>query len=182
MLKLSICILTLPDRLSHLHNLLTLLYKQPVHLLRQCEILIVADYKHYTIGEKRNQLLGSAKGEYITFVDDDDDITEDFLSEIFIGINQGVDAIGIAGMYAPVVGNHKPFKCSKDYKWEEKPDAYYRSIQHICPIKTSIARLVKYPEINFTEDKIFSDRVQPYIKSNYVSEKIIYIYKYRANK
>lgn len=181
-MKLSICILTLPDRLDHLYNLLALLYKQPKELLRQTEILTLCDYKHYTIGEKRNQLLETAKGDYITFVDDDDDVTEDFLSEIFIGINQGVDAIGIAGMYAPVVGNHKPFKCSKDYKWEEKPDAYYRSIQHICPIKTSIARLVKYPNINFTEDRIFSERVNSYIKTDYASPKLTYIYKYRANK
>lgn len=181
-LKLTICILSLPDRVEYLTNILKEIYAQPIEYLKQTEILIAVDYKQYTIGEKRNQLLEAAKGDYVTFIDDDDSISADYLKEVFTGINMNVDAIGITGMYAPVIGEHKEFRCSKDYKWENKQDAYYRSIQHICPIKTSIARQVKYPSINFTEDKIYSETVQPYIISDYVSSKIIYYYKYRHKK
>jgi len=181
-IKLTICILSLPDRLTFLTNLLSQLYAQPKELLKYTEILINVDYKQFTIGEKRNQLLNSAKGKYITFIDDDDDVSSNYIEKIFGGISKDVDAIGITGMYAPVVGIHKKFTCSKDYKWEEKPDAYYRSIQHICPIKTEIARQVQYPAINFTEDNLYADKVQPFIKTDYTINDIIYIYKYRHKK
>lgn len=181
-LKLTVCILSLPDRIEFLSNILKELYSQPVEYLKQTEILVAVDYRQYTIGEKRNQLLGAAKGDYITFIDDDDSISSDYLKELFVGIEKGVDAIGIKGMYAPLVGEHKPFKCSKDYKWENKDDAYYRSIQHICPIKTDIARKVTYPNINFTEDRLYSEKVQPFIATDYASDVIIYFYKYRHKK
>lgn len=175
---MSICILSLFDRLDHLHNLLSLLYKQPAKYTSLIEILILSDNKVRAIGAKRNELLEMAKGEYIVFIDDDDDITEEYLDEIFKGINMGVDAIGIMGIYAPVVGTHKPFKCGNDYLWEEKPDAYYRPIQHICPIKTSIARMVPYHLVNYGEDKVFAEEVKHLIKSDYVSNIPIYLYKY----
>ena len=181
-IKLSICVLSIFSRADHLQNLLRLLYSQPKELLNQCEILLNIDDRTRTIGEKRNELLQSVKGDYVTFIDDDDDITPEYLQEVFIGINQGVDAIGITGIYAPITALHKPFKCSKDYKWEERPDAYYRSIQHICPIRTEIAKSVQYPEINFGEDKGYSDRINSLVKSDYVSIIPIYIYKYIDKK
>jgi glycosyltransferase involved in cell wall biosynthesis len=181
-MKLTVCILSLPDRLNFLSSLLQELYSQPLQYLKKTEILIAVDTKQYTIGEKRNQLLDAAKGKYITFIDDDDSISPNYLESIFKGIELGVDGIGITGMYAPVVGTHKKFKCSKDYIWEEKPDAYYRSIQHICPIKTEIAKKVRYPHINFTEDKLYADSVQPFINTDYKIEEVIYHYKYRHKK
>ena len=177
-IKLSICILSLSDRLHHLTNLLSLIYQQPKHLLDTTEILILSDNRVRTIGVKRNELLDTAKGDYIVFIDDDDDITPEYLTEVYKGIDMGVDAIGIMGIYAPVVGAHKPFKCSKDYEWTENPDAYYRSIQHICPIKTEIARSVRYDDINFTEDKLYADKLHGKIATDYASEVPIYYYKY----
>ena len=170
--------MTVTDRLNHLTNLLGLLYKQSIDLLERSEILVLSDMRTRTIGAKRNELLAMAKGEYIVFIDDDDDITPEYLVEIFKGIDKGVDAIGITGIYAPVAAAHKKFKCSKDYIWEEKPDAYYRSIQHICPIKTSIARSIEYADINFGEDRVYAETIHGKIDTEYVSEMPIYLYKY----
>ena len=81
-------------------------------------------------------------------------------------------------MYAPVVGTHKPFKCSKDYEWTETPEAYLRSIQHICPIKTSIAKNVRYEDINWQEDYKYAHSLMGKVQTEYKSEVPIYIYKY----
>ena len=40
------------------------------------ELLMLRDNRWQNIGEKRNQLLRAATGEYITFLDDDDDLLE----------------------------------------------------------------------------------------------------------
>ena len=39
------------------------------------EILLLFDNRHLTLGAKRNFILDRAKGDYISFIDDDDDIS-----------------------------------------------------------------------------------------------------------
>ena len=74
-MKLSILILTIPNRkrmfdklISELNNQFT---DEKFIPFEDYEILIQSDTDK-TIGEKRNELLQRARGEYIAFIDDDD--------------------------------------------------------------------------------------------------------------
>lgn len=179
---LTVCILSVYDRVAHLSKILNQLAQQPKEYLDTTEIVVDMDNRIETKGGKRNYLVQNAKGKYVVFIDDDDEITKDYLHELYIGINQDLDAIGITGMYAPKMGKQKPFKCSKNYKWEDKADAYYRPIQHICCIRTSIARQATYPLINFGEDFAYAQQVNSLIHTEYASDKVIYYYIYIHNK
>jgi glycosyltransferase involved in cell wall biosynthesis len=180
--KLSILIPTLTDRINFLTELLKLVYSQDPDLLRKTEILINADSRLKTIGQKRNELVKSATGEYVVFIDDDDSISYDYLTHLFAGINLGVDHVGIMGIYNPDNGISKPFKCSNKYAWIEQDGVYLRGAQHICCIKKDIAEMVKYPEINFGEDAIYSQLIKQFIDTEYLINSTIYEYKYRSNK
>lgn len=180
--KLSILIPTLTDRLPFLHNLLNELYNQNPECLIQCEILISSDYYQNPIGRKRNSLLQQASGEYVVSLDDDDNISPRYLEEIFIGIEKGVDHVGIAMMYMPDNAQHQMVLCSKDYKWEEKNGIHYRSAQHVCPVRSEIAKQAIFPETSFGEDKAYADQVTPLIKTEYLITEPIYYYKYRSRK
>ncbi len=181
-MDLSILIPTLTDRERFLISLLRSIYSQNASLLKRTEILINCDAKAKSIGRKRNELLTSANGKYVVFIDDDDSISVDYLNEVFVGIDKDVDHIGITGIYAPDNDAHKLFKCSYKYEWCERDNIYYRGAQHICPIRSTLAKQIKYPEINFGEDKIYSDSINKIIASEHLIEKPIYEYKYRSNK
>lgn len=181
-MKLSILIPSLYSRKASLSELLDLIGRQDSECLKHTEVLVSIDGKAKTIGQKRNELLASAKGEYVVFIDDDDVISFDYLHLIFEGVNKGVDHIGIAMLFQPNNGAHKLVLCSKDYAWEEKNNVYYRSAQHVCPIKASIAKSAVFQHTNFGEDKIYSEKINPLIQTEHLITTPIYFYKYVANK
>lgn len=181
-MKLSILIPTVPDRLEYLYTLIGRINRQPAHLLNQTEILISSDNRRKSIGQKRNELIASANGEYSIFIDDDDYISDGYLIEIFKGINKVVDHVGIAMLFQPDNGAEKLVLCSKDYQWCEKDGIYYRGVQHVCAIKTNIARQIKYPEISFGEDSAYSKLITPLIQTEHLITTPIYYYLYRSNK
>jgi len=89
-MKLSILIPTIPERKEKFDKIYC-------KLLSQCtpdiEILF-DDRERYNIsgimvGEKRQALIDQAKGKYISFVDDDDDISNDYVIEILKAIDSG---------------------------------------------------------------------------------------------
>ena len=59
---------------------------------------------------------------------------------------------------------------------------FYRTPNHLNPIKRSIAKNVKFPEINFSEDKIYSDKIYRMIKTEeFITEPIYYYIKHRGS-
>lgn len=48
----------------------------------QCEVLCNVDSGENSSGKKRNELTAAASGEYIAFVDDDDDVSDDYVKSI----------------------------------------------------------------------------------------------------
>lgn len=84
--KLTILIPTLPSRLDTLKELLTELNYQIQS--KPIQILYLGDNKSLKVGEKRNILKSLAKGEWITYIDDDDKVSEDYISSIIEAINE----------------------------------------------------------------------------------------------
>ena len=82
MIKWSILILSVPNRVV---DLMMPLYNKLLSQLgdrKDVEILCLVDNKSMTIGEKRNKLLSCARGEYLSFLDDDDDVADTFIQDI----------------------------------------------------------------------------------------------------
>ena len=73
-IKLSILILSIPSRIKQLETLLEKLENQFDD--DRVEILVMLDNKSFHIYEKRNELLDMARGEYLCFLDDDDNVAE----------------------------------------------------------------------------------------------------------
>ncbi len=179
--KLSILIPSLIKRSGYLLRLMEGFRTQLNHV-NEVEILVNVDNGKKSIGQKRNELLQQATGDYVVFIDDDDEISTVYLLEIFEGIEKGVDHIGIQMMYMPDKGVSKLVKCSKDYAWEEKDGVYLRSAQHVCAIKRSIATQVKFPEISFGEDKTWSETITKLVETEHLVSEPIYFYRYRSQK
>lgn len=158
------------------------------------EIITYEDNREITIGEKRNLLVDKAKGEMISFVDDDDDISEDYfklITEAILRSNNTLDAIQIFcyvvnksnERYNTYVfkGLEKNFIKSLPLRDRNTNKFTNSKISQLNPIKTSLVKSVKYPNIPIHEDLIFCLNIQPKIKKVDTIFKNIYTYYYDTN-
>lgn len=183
---LSILIPTLRSRADKYNAINEKLLNQ-LHQLKKYAgaIYTITDDGEQAIGHKRNELLKMAKGKFIVFVDDDDDISDDYVELIVKAIeeNPDIDCIGIQGTITFDGKNERQWYISKDYgRWYEENNVYYRTPNHISPVKRELALQIMFPEINFGEDSDYSHRLLPLLKSEVKIEKNIYLYKYLQNK
>jgi glycosyltransferase involved in cell wall biosynthesis len=134
-------------------------------------------------GEKRNLLIKQSSGEFVVFVDDDDDVFDCYVEEILKAINENpkIDCIGINGVISFNGENPKKWFISKKFqRWYESADVYYRTPNHISPIRKTIAEFVGFPKIHHGEDFVYSMGVLPHLNKEAIIEKPLYHYKSRA--
>jgi len=79
----SILICQIPERWHSSQPLLySLLETQAVARMSDIELLVLLDNKRRPVGAKRNALLDAARGEYVSFIDDDDMVAPDYVRRI----------------------------------------------------------------------------------------------------
>lgn len=183
---LTICICTLPSRERMFNSLVRNLSRQVSdgNLYGDVEIMSDADI-HKTIGQKRNDLLDLANGKFVVFIDDDDSVSGDYLKQIInvIRKNNDCDCIGMKGVITFDGNEERKWEISKDFgKWFESNGVYYRTPNHISPIRASIAKSVGFPNISNGEDFEYSMGVLPLLKNEVKIEKELYHYQYVTNK
>jgi glycosyltransferase involved in cell wall biosynthesis len=179
---LSILICTLEKRAVMFNSLIQKLKSQ---INDEVEILFDCDNGEKIIGKKRNDLLQRATGDFVVFIDDDDEISEDYVYLILNAIkkNPDVDCIGIQGVISFDGQNECQWYISKDYgRWYEENHIYYRTPNHISPVRTELAKQIGFLELNFSEDSDYSQRLFPLLNKEAKVEKNIYNYKFVANK
>lgn len=178
-MKLSILIATMPVRKWKLNRLLAILSPQT----RDHVEVIVDDSMDYNIGVKRNKLLDRAKGDYIVFVDDDDLVSDNYVDKILAATEGSPDCIGISGIITTNGKDEKQWHISKEYgTWYERSNVYFRTPNHISPVKREIALKIRFPEIPFGEDAVYSRNIHPHLHTENIVTGNIYTYKYNSKK
>lgn len=185
-LKLSILVPSVNTRRgSFLPKSLDMLYGQlerlPEDLQNKVEILYLIDNKTMFLGQKRNNLVDLAQGEYVAFVDDDDRITENYITCLLDAIEAGTDVITF---YAEVTMNGKDKKIckySKDYKIDRNTETEYLRIpNHICCVKKQIAQKVSFPNKIYGEDSAYSKQLLGLLKTEHNIPSILYYYDFNT--
>lgn len=79
----SILIPMIPERYHSAQGLLySLLEGQSVARMPDVELIALLDNRRRPVGAKRNALLEMARGEYVSFIDDDDEVAADYVRRI----------------------------------------------------------------------------------------------------
>lgn len=186
--KLSVLIATITERRFLFNQLERYLQRQIRlnNLTGKVEILSECDNKQMSIGSKRQRLLERAQGEFIVFLDDDDEPYDHYLKYIVAAIenNSGIDCIGIA-IDMTTNGKNKQRCCHslKYPEWKEKVDGwdYVRNVTHFNPIRRDLALQVGFEDMRFGEDHKYSNSVTKLCKKEIYITDPVFHYRY-SNK
>lgn len=167
MYKLSVLIPSLHERHKELHELVKSINQQR-STQNDVEILSIVDDRSMTTGKKRNYLLHMSSGQYVCFIDDDDDISHDYISQIVRNANSNTDCFSLNGEIIFSDGYSRKFYHSLKYdKWvdDHTNKVYYRSPNHLNAIRRDIAIQSVFPDIVIGEDRIYSANIRPKLKT-----------------
>lgn len=149
------------------------------------EILYLMDDGEISIGFKRNALLQQSAALYISYVDDDDDVAEDYVPMIYEKLLRHPDCVSLMGIKTIDGQNPKLFIHSIKYKkWFHIDNIYYRTPNHLNPIRRAIAHHFLFPEISQAEDSNWSMQIahSDLIKTEEVVDKPYYFYLCSTHK
>jgi glycosyltransferase involved in cell wall biosynthesis len=169
-IKLSILVCGITNRNSSI--LLSHLERQTLD--KPVEILSLTDNRKMKVGKKRDLLIGMASGEYVSFVDDDDWVSDDYVDSILSKTHESVDVITFDLMKYENGKKTKPHHYSVEIERDyDTPDACYRLPNHLMVYKRSIVSKIPYT------DSWFMD-VKPYVNTSINIDKVLYDYRYDA--
>ena len=160
MYRLSILIPTINGREPFLNDLIFGLLLQSSDL--PVQIIWLGDNLSLTTGAKRNKLIQIADGDYISFVDDDDHVSESYVSDILKALD-GTDCIGIGGHHT-FDGKQKgiyDFSPNHGKNHHERIDGvkYMRYLpNHLCVWRKETAQRVPFPDKSLAEDHEWAEK------------------------
>ena len=189
---LSILIPSIPERALQLYTLLQNLNIQKDKLAKDhptiggIEILFDSSDKFLaggkSVGQKRNDLVQSATGDYLCFLDDDDEVAPNYVETLVRAMAHGSDIITFNSL----------FKC--DTYWtiidmslsnENEQATPFRIVKrnawHICPMKTELAKKHQFSNKNNAEDWDWMQRVLGGVFTEYKLNVILHQYNHFAN-
>lgn len=151
----SILICTLQERSEQFSKLFDKLSNQVKenHLEDQIEILFFNDNREHTVGFKRNALVQRSQGQYLNFIDDDDDIHDNYIKMIYDKLQDKPDCVSLNGVITFNGNNPAAFVHSIQYKgYFQQDGVYYRPPNHLNTMKRSVASQFLFPDISHGED------------------------------
>lgn len=179
---LSILIPTIPDRADLLARLLARLEPQ---LVPSVEILLASDSGERSIGQKRNEMLDAAEGEYICFCDDDDLVAEDYIARILSALESRPDVVGFKlRRYVNGALRGEAIHSMRYTENRNLPSGdgefFERMPNHLNPVRRELVLAVRFPPINQGEDTDYSKRLRPMLRTEAFIDAHLYDYLYRS--
>jgi glycosyltransferase involved in cell wall biosynthesis len=163
---LSIIMISIPEREEHYRVLKRKVQKQIEDLhethptLGRVEIVSIVSPKFNdgggSIGTKRQLGLLASKGEYVCWLDDDDDIAPGYVEELVRMANKGADVCTFNNIskfhnFWMVVKMHLSHKLDD----QARPGIIQRRPYHICAFRRGVLDGVTFPDANWDEDTGF---------------------------
>lgn len=176
--KWTIGILTVPPRAKQLRELLDVLEPQIAEAKGKIQAVVLYNNFEKTLGELRQHIVDEAKGDYVSFIDDDDMVPDDFCQTILPHLNGKNDYIGFRvafyhnGRKMPQVIHSLRYD-----DWHQTDRGYFRDISHLNPIKTDIARQASFKGM-LGEDMDWANQLRGKLKKEHFIDREMYEYRH----
>lgn len=180
---LSVLIPSIPSRVPLMANLLHKLDDQIGDL--PVEVLVLIDNKKRSIGLKRQSLLEEARGKFVAFVDDDDDVMPDYITSIVSAIKKDPDVDVIVFDQLCSFNDSPPviirfgieYKADTQVNLAAEPAAYRRP-WHVMAWRRGLAAQGRFADKMYSEDSAWVDEVAPLATSQTRINKPLIKYRY----
>jgi len=174
--KLSILTPAIWRRIGQAKNIADQIDKHP-----NVEHVIVLDNMTRSVGLKRQACLDAALGDYIMFCDDDDEITDETIPLILEAIRRNPDVI--------------TFKQHATYNGKESEVVFglnnvdgpfvaggqtLRAPWHVCAWKRELVADCLFPDINYGEDRIWSEQARRRVRTSCHIDRVLHRYIHNA--
>ena len=148
----SILIPTIAGRETALQRLLASINEKKLRICPglRIEISVCFDNREMTIGSKRQKLMNNARGKYMSFIDDDDDITDAYFEDAKACIEGKFQVSRLRGII-------KDFTFTHSIEYNEKSmlavgDVFTRPPNHLNVLLTDAAKFVPFNDLRNGED------------------------------
>jgi glycosyltransferase involved in cell wall biosynthesis len=179
-MKLSILTPTIPTRIASVAALQAKIAAQIDDDLT-VENLCLSDNRARTIGAKRQALVDIARGEYIAFVDDDDDISDDYVSRLLTAIETGADVITFRQRAI-----YNGLKSEVHFGINNRDGQFnpggitLRAPWHVCAWKRESVAGCLFGESNYGEDLIWCQQARKRIQTAHHIDAVLHTYRHEA--
>lgn len=192
---LSILIPSIPERSANLNMLLDNIFIQN-ELAKKIDCfeymggieMCIDDSKSFlngglSIGKKREGLVKKATGKYLCFLDDDENISPNYVETLLRMCNEDKDVCTFRSIfklkdYWGLVDMKMVYKvndqASPDYTIRRPP-------WHICPVRSEFAKLYPFEDINNAEDFKWFEKVLSHCTSEAHTDRILFQYNHNIN-
>lgn len=177
---LSILICSLVERRNEFLDALLQNIEKQVGENPNVEIIVISDNASRKIGRKRNDAINIARGEYVCFIDDDDNVSDDYVDLILKGIQEWRPDVVVFDAIITTNGqNPKLVRYGREFEHCEKEEAYYRLPNHLMVHRKSNIKEY-FMDLRTGEDDEWASRMLDRIVTQQRIEKPLYFYDYRT--
>lgn len=177
----SVLIPTIPGREEGLRNLLSSIREKVSRIAPELrvEYCVRFDNREMSIGLKREELLQKCLGKYMSFIDDDDDITDAYIEDLVQTIQGNYPVMRLRGQISQYTFTHSLENKLSDKM--AKDGVFIRPPNHLNPMMSDVAKLVHFRDSIRGEDLDWTIRLAKsgFLTNEYTSDpsRIHYIYK-----
>jgi hypothetical protein len=172
----SILIATLASRQQKFLRLMDTLLPQITETTENIEVVACYNNGEWPIGHIRQALMEEAQGTYISFLDDDDAISNVFVTEILKALEAKPDVVGFYMQYlesGQFIANS--YHSLKHYPHNDST-GFYRDVTHQQPVRRELALQSDFR--GWPEDSTWREGVRPLLKTEVYIDKCLYFYQH----
>ncbi len=148
----SVLIPTIPGREQRLRALIASIQEKVSRLAPELRLEICLEFDNYesSVGTKRQRLLEKARGKYLSFVDDDDEITDAYVEDVWAMIRGNYQTMRLRGRMREYFFVHSTaVKVTDPMATKEH---FQRPPNHLNPMLADIAKLIPFKNAMRGED------------------------------
>lgn len=150
------------------------------NLEKKVEHLILIDNKIRTVGRKRDNLIQSAVGQFVAFVDDDDDISKDYVLELTNAIKEHPNVDVITFKQNCFIEDYPKsvavFGLQHENEGYQPNTIFKRKPYHICAWNRRLAQQYRVPSNNICEDAGWASQMWKVAKTEHHIDKVLHAY------
>jgi hypothetical protein len=152
--KLSILTPAIPERAAQLAALLAKIDAHRAGREADVEHIALIDSRGArSVGTKRDELVRLARGEYLAFVDDDDDVEPGYVEHLLAAIAKGPDCVTF--LQRAIWNGHEStvsFRLGAVNGPFTPGGTTQRNAWHVCAFRANLAKRHHFPDTNYGED------------------------------